>query len=71
MADKISVMVGKRIRALRESRGLSQEQLAAKCGCHRTYVGMVERAEKSISVVALSRFAKALGATMSSFLEGI
>jgi transcriptional regulator with XRE-family HTH domain len=51
--------------------GLSQEELAARCGMHRTYVGMIERAEKSISVAALSKFAKALGTTLSSLLEGL
>lgn len=71
MASKISKSIGRRIRSLRELCGLSQEQLAAKCGVHRTYVGMVERAEKSISVVALSKFAKALDTTMSSLLEGL
>ncbi len=71
MAYRLGKSIGQRIRELREKQGLSQEQLAAKCGVHRTYVGMVERAEKSISVVALSKFAKALGTTMSSLLEGL
>jgi len=64
-------MLGQRIRAIRVERGLSQERLAVKCGFHRTYVGMVERAEKSISVVALSKFAKALGTSMSALVEGL
>jgi ribosome-binding protein aMBF1 (putative translation factor) len=32
---------GKRVRSLREARGLSQEQLADLAGFHRTYIGMV------------------------------
>lgn len=71
MRSKIPKVVGQRIRALREEQGLSQELLATRCGYHRTYVGMVERAEKSISVLALSKFAKALHTTMSSLLEGL
>lgn len=71
MANRLAKMIGQRIRALRERQGLSQEELAAKSGVHRTYVGMVERAEKNISVGALAKFAKALGTSMSSLLEGL
>lgn len=71
MVSKLSRAVGQRIRALREDRHLTQEELASKCGVHRTYVGMVERAEKSISVAALSKFAKALDTTMSELLDGL
>lgn len=71
MRDKITKAVGQRIRELRQQQGLSQEELAARCGLHRTYVGMVERAEKRISVVALAKFAEALDTTMSDLLEGL
>lgn len=71
MRDGLQRTIGQRIRKLREDQGLSQEELAARCKCHRTYVGMVERAEKSISVAALAKFAKALKTTMSSLLEGL
>lgn len=71
MTDRLAKTIGQRIRSLREQQGLSQEQLAVKCGVHRTYVGMVERAEKSISVASLAKFAKALRTTMSSLLEGL
>lgn len=71
MRDGLQRAIGQRIRKLREEQGLSQEELAARCKCHRTYVGMVERAEKSISVAALAKFARALKTTMSSLLEGL
>lgn len=71
MRGPLEKSVGTRIRNLRMSRGISQEELAAICKCHRTYVGMVERAEKSISVSMLSRFAKALNTNMSTLLDGL
>lgn len=37
---------GRNVRRYRIDRGLSQEQLAEKAGLHRTYIGMIERAEK-------------------------
>lgn len=71
MAKRLAKSIGLRIRQLREAQGLSQEELAAQCGVHRTYVGMIERAEKNISVASLAKFAKALRTTMSSLLEGL
>ncbi len=71
MRNSLQVAIGRRIRERRERAGLTQEALAHLSRVHRTYVGMVERAEKSMSVVALSKFAKALRTTMSDLLEGL
>lgn len=60
---------GERVRAEREKLGLSQEALAAKAGMHRTYIGMIERAEKNITLENIERLAKALGIQISKLFE--
>lgn len=51
---------GHRAQEIRKERNLSQEQLADLAGVHRTYIGMIERAEKNITLCNIERIAKAL-----------
>lgn len=53
----ILVQFGNKIRALRLERDWSQQELSFKTGLHRNYVGMVERAERNISLKNIKRFA--------------
>jgi len=46
-ADTLEGAFGSVLRQLRESRGLSQEELADQCSIHRTYVSQLERGLKS------------------------
>jgi transcriptional regulator with XRE-family HTH domain len=48
------------IRARRQGLGLSQDQLGYLAGLHRTYVGGVERGERNVTIVSLSKIADAL-----------
>jgi transcriptional regulator with XRE-family HTH domain len=60
---------GKRIRQLRTERNLSQEQLAELTGFHRTYIGMVERGERNISLSNIGVFAKTFEIQVSQLLD--
>lgn len=62
MQSKTDVLIkfGERVRDLRKERGLSQEQLAFKADLHRTYIGMIERAEKNITLINIEKIANAL-----------
>ena len=51
---------GQRVRQLRYQEGYSQEELADRAGVHRTYIGMIERAEKNITLLKIEKVAKAL-----------
>ena len=60
---------GEKVREERLKQGLSQEELAAKAGVHRTYIGMIERAEKNITLANIEKIAKALNLPMEDLIK--
>ena len=46
----LNQLIGLKIKEIRNSLNLSQEDFAEKVGLHRTYIGQVERAEKNITL---------------------
>jgi transcriptional regulator with XRE-family HTH domain len=67
--ENILEKFGQRVRAKRLRQGLTQEKLASKAGVHRTYIGMIERAEKNITLENVQKIAKALQVTPSDLLN--
>jgi transcriptional regulator with XRE-family HTH domain len=65
----ILVKFGQRVRDERTKLGLSQEELAARAGLHRTYIGMIERAEKNITLENIEKMASALGLRINELLS--
>jgi transcriptional regulator with XRE-family HTH domain len=65
----IQVSFGKRMRSLREAKGISQEKLAEYAGLDRTYISSVERGKRNISLVNIELIAKGLGVKPSKLLE--
>ncbi|MCU1462834.1 MAG: transcriptional regulator [Acidimicrobiales bacterium] len=63
--------LGDRVRARRTELGLSQEDLAAATGLHRTYVGSVERGERNISLLNIVRLADSLGIDPADLVRGL
>lgn len=57
-----------KVRALRHEKGFSQEELAAHCGLHRTYIGSVERAERNVTLSTMEVLASALGVSVTDLL---
>jgi transcriptional regulator with XRE-family HTH domain len=60
MKKDVLIKFGNKVREQRLLLGLSQEELAGRAGVHRTYVGMIERAEKNITLTNVEKIAKAL-----------
>ncbi len=62
--------LGKRIRSLRKSIGLSQAALGDAAGINYSYVSQIERAGKLPIISVLARIAGALGTTAAALLGG-
>jgi len=63
------IFLGKKIRAEREKLGVSQEKLGQMAKLHRTYIGMIERGEKNITISNLKRIAQALGSQVRDLID--
>lgn len=73
MSKKSQLLVhfGEVIRDLRKDKELSQEELADKAGLHRTYIGMIERGEKNITLENISKISKALQVSISELFKKV
>jgi ribosome-binding protein aMBF1 (putative translation factor) len=69
--DSLEKRFGSRVREARLKLGYSQEGFAELVGVHRTYVGMIERGEKNITLRNIERFAHALGLDIAELVRGI
>lgn len=69
MKKNILIHFGNKVRRERLKRNLSQEELAAKAGVHRTYIGMVERAEKNITLKNIEKICQALNLSIPDFFS--
>ena len=63
--SKIIRDFGRRVRELREKKDISQERLGQLAKLHRTYIGMIERGEKNITLENIEKIANALGTPIS------
>ena len=71
MEEQVIAALGRRLRELRQTTGLSQEKFAAKAGLDRTYYAGIERGERNPSVKQLAKIAAALGVPVQElFGEG-
>ncbi len=69
MKKEVLIKFGKRVREERTKLDLSQEKLASRAKVHRTYIGMIERAEKNITLKNIEKIAKALKINISDFFK--
>jgi transcriptional regulator with XRE-family HTH domain len=67
--DNILNTFGENVRKYRHKLAISQEELADRANLHRTYIGMIERAEKNITLINIEKIANALGVKISDLLK--
>ena len=67
--NNIRIKFGKRLKQLRKTANLSQEDLGKKATIHRTYIGSIERGEQNISIDNIAKLAKALRATPKDLFD--
>ena len=63
----IEIKVGYRIKELRNTLGISQEELGFRSGVHRTYIASLEVGKRNISIATLEKIVKALEVSLSEF----
>jgi len=69
MKKEILIKFGDRVRQLRLQHGFTQEELAERAGVHRTYIGMIERAEKNITLENIEKIAKSLEISLDKLMR--
>lgn len=65
----IDQLVARNIRRSRLNRRISQEALADEAGLNRSYMGALERGEKSPTVRTLALIASALGVSVADLVS--
>ena len=71
MKEHILIRYGQAVRKVRLEQGISQGELADRCGLHRTYISDVELGKRNISLENIERIAISLNRTLSDFFKEV
>lgn len=66
---QFNINLGNELKKLRHELSLSQEELAEKTNSSRTYIGAIERGEKSISAYKLYEILSIVNFSISEFMD--
>ncbi len=69
MNADLNARLARNLQRLRRKLNLSQEDAAAQCGLHRTYLGAIERAERNVTLKTLEQLAAGLKVDPLSLLR--
>ncbi len=59
-SSSLAKTIGRRLRNIREEKGMTQQEMAEKIGCSRQTISSFERGEREISLERINRYAQAL-----------
>lgn len=65
----VKLKIGRRIKELREAKGISQKDLAYDSDLDRSYIASVENGQRNISIVNIEKISTALGVTLKQFFD--
>ena len=68
-STKLISILSQNIKKIRQNMGISQEELAHRCGLHRTYIGAIERGERNITLSSLEIIASTLDVDIPTLLD--
>ena len=70
MQEEIRVAYGRAVRAIRQDKKISQEELGDLCGLHRTYISDIELGKRNVPLENIDKIAHALQVKKSElFIE--
>ncbi len=62
---------GQAVRKVRLEQAISQEELADRCGLHRTYISDIELGKRNLSLENIERIAISLNKSLSDFFREV
>lgn len=65
----VKIIIGCRIKELRELRSMSQKDLAYSADLDRSYIASVENGSRNISIVNINKIATALNVSLKNFFN--
>lgn len=65
----ITISFGKRIKELRNEKGISQEYLANLAELDRTYITSVEQGKRNVSIINIEKICNALNISLHDFFD--
>lgn len=68
---RLRLAFGKRVRLLRHTREMTQEDLAEYADVHRTYISAIERGEQSVSIDNAAKLAKVFKISLADLFKGL
>ena len=71
MQEHILIRYGQAVRKVCLEQGISQEELADRCGLHRTYISDIELGKRNLSLENIERIVISLNKTLSEFFKEV
>ena len=69
MSNTFKIDFGKKLKELRLSKGLTQEELYFKSTVSRSHIGMIEKGKRDITLSAIFKLSRALEINLKDFFD--